>query len=248
MNLMKSRLRDFKLSGIYNSVEERITYANDKNLSYTEFLELLLEDETNNRRGNSYKKRYSKAKFPYYKTLEDFDYSFQPSINKKVINDCATCQFVSEKKNIVFIGNPGTGKTHLSISIGIKALLKGYKVLFTSVSEMLQTLHFSKADNSFYQKLRYYLSPDLLILDELGFKKLPNYSVDDFFEVISKRYENGSIIISSNKNFEQWADIFTDGILSSAIIDRIAHHCTVIKINGQSFRTKNLKKKGGDVQ
>lgn len=248
MNLLKSRLRDFKLSGIYNSVEERITYANDKNLSYTEFLELLLEDETNNRRGNSYKKRYSKAKFPYYKTLEDFDYSFQPSINKKVINDCATCQFVSEKKNLVFIGNPGTGKTHLSISIGIKALLKGHKVLFTSVSEMLQNLHFSKADNSFYQKLRYYLSPDLLILDELGFKKLPNYSVDDFFEVISKRYENGSVIISSNKSFEQWADIFSDGILSSAIIDRIAHHCTVIKINGQSFRTKNLKKKGGDVQ
>ncbi len=248
MNLLKSRLRDFKLSGIYNSVEERITYANEKNLSYTEFLELLLEDEANNRRGNSYKKRYSKAKFPYYKTLEDFDYSFQPSINKKVINDCATCQFVSEKKNLVFIGNPGTGKTHLSISIGIKALAKGYKVLFASVSEMLQNLHFSKADNSFYQKLRYYLSPDLLVLDELGFKKLPNYSVDDFFEVISKRYENGSVIISSNKSFEQWADIFSDGILSSAIIDRIAHHCTVIKINGQSFRTKNLKKKGGDVQ
>ncbi|MDI6729719.1 MAG: IS21-like element helper ATPase IstB [Thermodesulfovibrionales bacterium] len=247
MNLLKSRLRDFKLSGIYNSLEERITYANDKNLSYTEFLEMLLEDEANNRRGNSYKKRYSKAKFPYYKTFEDFDYSFQPSIDKKVINDCATCQFVSDKRNVVFIGNPGTGKTHLSIGIGIKALAKGYKVLFTSVSEMLQSLHFSKADNSFYQKLRYYLSPDLLILDELGFKKLPNYSADDFFEVISKRYENGSVIISSNKSFEQWADIFSDSILSSAIIDRIAHHCTVIKINGQSFRTKYLKKKGGDV-
>jgi len=247
MNLLKSRLRDFKLSGIYNSLEERITYANDKKLSYTEFLELLLEDEANNRRSNSYKKRYGKAKFPYYKTLEDFDYSFQPSIDKKVINDCATCQFISEKKNLVFIGNPGTGKTHLSIGIGIKALAKGYKVLFTSVSEMLQNLHFSKADNSFYQKLRYYLLPELLILDELGFKKLPNYSADDFFEVISKRYENGSVIISSNKSFEQWAEIFSDSILSSAIIDRIAHHCSVIKIKGQSFRTKGLKKKGGDV-
>jgi DNA replication protein DnaC len=247
MNLLKSRLRDFKLSGIYNSLEERITYANDKKLSYTEFLELLLEDEANNRRSNSYKKRYGKAKFPYYKTLEDFDYSFQPSIDKKVINDCATCQFVSEKKNLIFIGNPGTGKTHLSIGIGIKALAKGYKVLFTSVSEMLQNLHFSKADNSFYQKLRYYLLPELLILDELGFKKLPNYSADDFFEVISKRYENGSVIISSNKSFEQWAEIFSDNILSSAIIDRIAHHCSVIKIKAQSFRTKGLQKKGGDV-
>lgn len=248
MNLLKSRLRDFMLSGIYNSVEDRVAYANEKSLSYTEFLELLLEDEANNRRTNSYKKRYGKAKFPYYKTLEDFDYGFQPSIDKKVINDCATCQFIAEKKNIVFIGNPGTGKTHMSIGIGIKALTKGYKVLFTSVSEMMQNLHFSKADNSFYQKLGQYLAADLLILDELGFKKMPAYSADDFFEVISKRYEKGSVIITSNKSFEQWADIFADSVLSSAIIDRIAHHCSVVKINGQSYRTKNLKKKGGETQ
>lgn len=233
MNLIKRRLRDFKLSGIYNCFEERIVYAQERKLSYMEFLELILEDEANNRRDNSYKKRYSKAKFPYYKTLEDFDYTFQPSIDRKVISDCATCQFIMEKRNLVFIGNPGTGKTHLSIGIGIKALLKGYKVLFTPVSEMLQSLHFSRADNSYYQRLRYYLSSDLLILDELGFKKVPNYSADDFFEVISRRYENGSVIITTNKSFEQWGDIFSDNILSSAIIDRVVHHCTVIKINGQ---------------
>jgi len=118
--------------------------------------------------------------------------------------------------------------------------------LFTSVNEMLQNLHFSKADNSFYQKISYYLSFDLLILDELGFKKLPNYSADDFFEVISKRYEKGSMIITSNKSFEQWGDIFADMTLSSAIIDRVMHHCTLIKINGPSYRTKSLKK-GGDI-
>lgn len=248
MNFLKSRLRDFMLSEIYNSVEERIAYANDKSISYTEFLELLLEDETNNRRANGYKKRSAKAKLPYYKTLEDFDYGFQPSIDKRIINDCATCQFIADKKNIVFIGNPGTGKTHMAIAIGIKALTKGYKVLFTSVSEMLQNLHLSKVDNSFYQKLKQYLDADLLILDELGFKKMPSHSADDFFEVISKRYEKGSVIITSNKNFEQWADIFADSVLSAAIIDRIAHHSVVIKINGQSYRTKNLKKKGGDTQ
>lgn len=248
MNLLRSRLREYKLSGIYNSVEERINYAKGKNLSYAEFLEILFEDEANNRRDNNYKKRYSKAKFPYYKTIEEFDFSFQPSIDKRLINDCVTCQFISEKNNLVFIGNPGTGKTHLSIGIGIKALTKGYKVLFTSVNEMLQNLHLSKADNSFYQKLKHYLDPDLLIMDELGFKKMPGYSADDFFEVISKRYEKGSVIITSNKSFEQWADIFADGVLSSAIIDRVAHHSVVIKINGQSYRTKNLKKKGGDAQ
>lgn len=245
MNTLKARLRDFKLSGIYNSLEERLSYANQKSLSHIELLELLFEDETNNRANNGYKKRYSKAKLPSHKTLEDFDFAFQPSIDKKLINDCATCNFIREKKNIVFIGNPGAGKTHLSVAIGIRALMKGFKVYFTSVAEMLQNLNASRADNSYYQKVAFYLAPELLILDELGFKKLPGYSADDFFEVISKRYEKGSIIITTNKAFEQWGDIFSDNVLASAILDRIAHHSTVIKINGPSYRAKNLKKEGG---
>lgn len=106
---------------------------------------------------------------------------------------------------------------------------------------MLQTLHFSKADNSYYKRLDCYIKPDLLISDELGFKKIPGYSADDFFEVISKRYEKGSVIITTNKSFEEWGDIFSDNILASAIIDRVVHHSIVIKINGKSYRTKNIK-------
>jgi len=247
MNILKARLREFKLSGIYNSIEERLSFAKEKDLSYTQFLELLLEDEATTRRTNSYKKRYAKAKFPAHKRIEDFDFSFQPSINRRVINDCLTASFIKEKKNIVFIGNPGTGKTHLAIAIAIKALMKGHKVLFASVSEMLQNLNASKADNSYYQKVSYYLNPDLLILDELGFKKLPGYSADDFFEIISKRYEKGSLIITTNKTFEQWTDIFTDGILAGAIVDIIVHYSTIIMIKGHSYRTRNLKK-GGDKE
>jgi len=245
MNMLKSRLKDFKLSGIYNTLDDRLDLARDKSLSCQEFLELLLEDEENNRRENSYKKRYSRAKLPYQKRIEDFDFSFQPSIDRRVINDFATCQFVGMRKNIIFMGKPGTGKSHLSIGIAIKALLKGHRVLFTQVSEMLQALHQSKADNSYYKKLDYYIKPDLLILDELGFKKIPDYSADDFFEVISKRYEKGSVIITTNKSFEEWGDIFADSILASAIIDRIVHHSIVVKVNGRSYRTKNIKKEGG---
>ena len=244
MNMLKSRLKSFKLSGIYNTVDERLSFAKDKSLSYQEFLELLLEDEENNRRENSYKKRYSRAKLPCLKRIEDFDFSFQPSIDRRVINDFATCQFIDQRKNIIFLGEPGVGKSHLSVAIAIKALLKGRSVLFTQVSEMLQALHQSKADNSYYKKLDYYIKPELLVLDELGFKKIPSYSADDFFEVISKRYEKGSVIITTNKSFEEWGDIFADNILASAIIDRVVHHSTVIKVNGKSYRTKNIKKEG----
>lgn len=243
MNTLLYRLREFKLSGIVANLSERLAYAQEQQLSYQQFLELLCEDEINNRSHNGYKKRYAKSKMPAHKTLEGFDLSFQPSLDKKQLNDAYTCQFIREKSNLIFIGNPGTGKTHLAIAIGIHAIAKGFKVLFSSVGEMLDQLHMSKADNSYYKKLQDFLNPDLLILDELGFKALPHYSADDFFEVISKRYEKGSCIITTNKTFEQWGDIFTDAILASAILDRVIHHSSLFKINGPSYRAKNIQNK-----
>ena len=231
MQKLVNKLKEFKLAGMVNSVEARIAYANSNKISHEEFLDLLCEDEISNRRENSYNKRVYKAKMPALKTIEEFDFNFQPSIDKKQINDAIMCQYIKEKRNIIFIGNPGTGKSHLSMALGIKALLKDYKVLFTTVSDMLYKLHISKADNSYYKKLEEYLSPDLLIMDELGFKKIPDYSGSDFFDVISKRYEKGSSIITTNKSFEHWNDIFPDNILSSAILDRVVHHSLIIKTN-----------------
>lgn len=243
MEALKQNLRDFKLAGMLMTLEERIVYANDKQLSYPQFLGLLCEDEANNRKDNGYKKRYLKAKLPAHKTIEDFDFAFQPSLNKKLINDALTCQFIKEKRNLIFIGNPGTGKTHLSTAIGLRALAKDFKVLFVTVAELLYQLHIAKADNSYYKKLTEYLAPDLLILDELGFQKFPQYSIDDFFEVISKRYEKGSLVITTNQPFEQWGSIFGDTILAEAILDRVVHHSMIFTIKGPSYRSKIVKNK-----
>lgn len=231
-----SRLKDYKLSGIIKTIDTRNEQAIKENLSYMEFIELLLSDENINRQTNGHKKRVQKAKFIQCKTLEEYQFNLQPTVNKRFIYNLATCEFVRKKENVAFIGTPGTGKTHLAIALGYKAILQGYSVLFTTVNQMLEELYISRADNSFGQKLRYYTNPDLLILDELGIKKLNQNSVDDFYEIISKRYENGSIIITSNKLFEEWGRIFYDPVLATAILDRFVHHCHFVSINGDSFR------------
>lgn len=243
MITLTKNLRNLKLSGVVKTIEVRNEQAIKEKLSYMEFLELLIEDELTNRKDNSYKKRSQKAHFPFTKALEEYDFNFQPTLNRQEIYNLATCEFIRKKENIVFIGPPGTGKTHLSISIGIKALQQGYKVIFTTVSDMMSALFESKADNSYAQKLKYYLSCDLLILDELGFRKLNEHIVDQFYEIISQRYEKGSLIITSNKTFDEWGNIFWDSILASAILDRIVHHCHLVLIKGESFRMKEQKDK-----
>lgn len=248
MELIKRQLTELKLSGMAKSLEVRNEYALSERLSFIDFLSLLLEDEFSNRRENGYRKRLSKAHFSSRKAIEEFDFKFQPQLNKRVIFDCATCEFIRKRENILFIGPPGVGKTHLAISLGMKALEQGYKVLFTTVNEMINTLIASKADNTYHLKMKYYLTPNLLILDELGFKRLNQNTVDEFYEIISRRYEKGSTIITSNKSFEEWGEVFWDPVLATAIIDRIIHHCRIIVIKGESYRMKNHKQKKAKLE
>ncbi|MRS02442.1 AAA family ATPase [bacterium] len=240
-DMMLAKLRDFKLSGVVKTLETRLEEAIRRKLSYEEFIELLLNDEFSNRLINSNRKRFQKAKFPQTKSLEEFNFSYQPTINRQMIYGLGTCEFIRKKENIAFIGPPGTGKTHLTVALGVKAVQQGYKVLFTTVNEMLEDLYISRADNSFYQKLKKYTVPDLLILDELGLRKLNQNSVDDFYEIISKRYENRSIIITSNKAFDEWGQILYDPVLATAILDRFVHHCHFIVIKGESYRMKERR-------
>jgi DNA replication protein DnaC len=243
MNELKSKLRDLKLAGAVKSLESRNKHALENKLSYIEFLELIVEDEYANRMANSYQKRFSKAKLSLQKTFDNYDFAYQPELDKKLVSDLMSCRFINEKKNIVLMGKPGTGKTHLANAIGLEAIKQGYKVMLSHVNDMIEKIYASKADGTFLTVQRAYLSADLLILDELGFKKIPASGLDDFFEIIRKRYEVGSLIITTNRNFEDWGNVFGDIVLASAIIDRIVHYCYIIKINGESYRIKNFKQK-----
>jgi len=243
MNELKSKLRDLKLAGVVKSIELRNQYAQDNKLSYIEFLELIVEDEYANRLANSYKKRFTKAKLNLQKTFDNYDFAYQPELDKRLISDLMSCRFINEKKNIILMGKPGTGKTHLANAIGLQAVKQGYKVIFSHVNDMIEKLYCSKADGTFLSVQRSFLSADLLILDELGFRKIPESGLDDFFEIIRRRYENSSLIITTNRNFEDWGNIFGDIVLASAIIDRVVHYSYIIKIIGESYRIKNFKQK-----
>ncbi len=241
------KLRKFKLSGMAKTLESRNKYAIENQLSYIDFLQLLLEDEEMNRQSNSFKKRFSKSKLDSSKTLSDYDFSYQPELNKQEIIDIGSCRFIEEKKNIIFMGNPGVGKTHLANSIGLEALKKGYKVLFVHSNDMVSKLALSKGDGTYLSVLRDYLNVDLLIIDEVGFKKISLNHVDEFFEIIRRRYENKSVIITTNRPFEEWGNIFGDVVLASAIIDRLVHHAYIFKITGESYRIKNLQIKNKKI-
>ena len=233
------KIKGLNLAGIYKTVDARIEHAGRENLSHLEFLEVLINDEYMSRSRNRRERLISNARFPQNKTLKEFDFSFQPSLNRNQIYNLAACEFIRRKENIAFIGGQGVGKTHISIAIGNNAIDQGYTVLFTPLSDMLEDLYMSRADNSFRQKLMKYVRPNLLIVDELGLKKLNQTSVDDFYDVISKRYEASSTIITTNKPFDEWGRIFYDMQLASAILDRFVHHCHFIVIDGPSYRMRD---------
>jgi len=235
---IEKKLREYRLSGMIQTLELRVKQATEDNLGYAEFLGLLLEDETNKRSDNKHQRLYKGAHLPFEKDLSDFDFTFQPTLKKQDILELATLRFLDRKANILFCGLPGTGKTHLSVALALKTLGYGKTVLFTSVWDMITQLQQSRADYSYQKKIQAYLKPDLLILDELGYRSMAESTVEDFFEIVSRRYEKGSIIITTNRPINEWDKVFIDKTLTTAVVDRFLHHCTVIEIKGESYRFK----------
>jgi DNA replication protein DnaC len=242
MEAIKERLRQLKLSGACKSLETRIDYAQSKKVSYLDFLELLLEDEWVVRQNNAYQRRLVQSRLSQQKRMDNYDFTMQPELDKSILMDLCSCRFINLKQNVILMGNPGVGKTHLANAIGLEALKNGHSVMFIHANSLIDQLNRSKADGSYYTLLKKLGRINLLILDEVGFKRFPQNGIDDFFEVIRQRYESGSTIVTTNRNFEDWGQLFGDKVMASAIIDRLVYHAFIIKIKGESYRIKNTEK------
>lgn len=179
------------------------------------------------------------ANFPFFKTLDDFDFSFQPTINQEKIRDLATLRFIENKENILFLGNPGVGKTHLSVAIGMESAKKRYSTYFINCHDLLLNLKRAHLENRLETRLKHYSKYRVLIIDEIGYLPISKEEANMFFQLINKRYERNCTIITTNKEFSKWPEIFGDATIASAILDRLLHHSTVEKITGRSYRTKN---------
>jgi len=224
------------LIGVYKTVLDN---AINNKLNYLEFLSILLEEEILRKQDGSIKAKIAKAKFPFIKTIEAFDFSYQPGLNQQQILRLSSLEFIEKKENIIFLGNPSVGKTHLAVGLGLKTCSSKSRVVFITAANLLEELQIAFRGGMLTDRLLYYSRLNLLIIDEVGYMPINKEQANLLFQLISMRYEKGSIILTSNYNFDDWNKVFDDSVVASAIIDRLIHHAHIFYINGTSYRLKN---------
>ena len=232
-------LKYLKLNQMITHLDETIDFMNKNNLSFIDALIKLTDYEIDMKEINMIKSMVKVAAFPHLKEIKDFDFSFQPSVNKEQILDFTTLRFIEQKENIVFLGSSGVGKTHLATSIGIAAAKKRTSTYFIKCNDLILNLKKAKLENRLETRLKHYTKYKLLIIDEIGYLPIDEDDAKLFFQLIDMRYENKSTIFTTNANFKSWGEIFQDPKLANAILDRILHHATVVNIVGDSYRLKN---------
>lgn len=232
-------LRQLRLSGLAQTLELRLQEASSNQLSHAEFLELILQDELNIRNQRMMERRKKSADFRDTKTLDDFDFSFNPAVKRKLIYDLASGQFIREARDVLLIGPPGVGKSHLVQAIGHHVIRMGFTVLYRSIFDLVRDLMEDEALAGNNRALSRFLKPDLLIVDDMGLKELPRKSGEYLFEIIMRRYEKRSTMMTSNRPIEEWGKLIGDVPSATAILDRFLHHAEIINITGKSYRLKD---------
>ena len=241
---LSDQLRKLELLQLERRLDTMIEENQFSQKSFKEQLSILLNEELTFRQERAIRMRIKLAKFPVTKSIDGFDFSFQPDLDKEAILSLFSLSFSREKENIILIGPSGVGKTHLAIALGIAACQGGYTCYFTTFQNLMENLRKAEEQNRLRRKLLTYNKPHVLIIDELGYLPLSRTDANLFFQLVSTRYENGSTILTSNKSYIEWGDFFPDEGIASAILDRLLHYSKTIKIDGQSYRLAMKKKMG----
>jgi DNA replication protein DnaC len=245
---LRQALKQLRLSGLLESLEVRLHEAHSHHLNHVEFLELILQDELAVRSDRLLQRRIKAAGFRELKTLDDFDWAFNPSIRKKQVFDLATGHFIREHRDVLWLGPPGVGKSHLVQALAYQALKAGFLVLYRSIFDLVRDFLHDEAVGREDKVLSRYLKPDLLIIDDMGMKQLPKRSGEYLFEIIMRRYETRSTMMTSNRPLEDWGKLIGDVPSATAILDRFLHHAEIVQITGKSYRLRNQERTGKEAE